>query len=119
MDENTRKNIYGGIIVSVIMFIFIEPILRWVSTIFLRFGGQAFKYFVDAIYENAAMGNQASGDVILALIYALILLIFSIIVFILSWENSKVVFRISASKTFWIFLIGFLLGSFWLLIINY
>lgn len=75
MNKELKLGIIGGVLASVIVIIFIQPILSFVWRGMISVGGILHHGFVDRIYKNAALGdrNLSAGIVIILVLTGLIL----------------------------------------------
>jgi len=73
-DPQIRRGIIASVIASVIILVFIQPVLRLAWSAILAFGTRIFQGYIDSIYANAALGHKSYIDFILLI---LILSLFS------------------------------------------
>ena len=77
-DPQIRRGILASIIASLIVIIFVQPLLRIIWSVLLKVGLSFFQSYVDSIYLNAARAQRNEvGVIILFLILTLIFSLFS------------------------------------------
>ncbi len=57
-NQDKRQSIYASIIASILVIIFIEPIIKFLWNIILKYSGTIYSGYLDSIYENAALGYK-------------------------------------------------------------
>jgi hypothetical protein len=63
MDRQLKLGIVGGLISSLLVLIFIQPILTFLWHVILNVGGTLHQGYVDTVYRNAAIaGSNPYGD---------------------------------------------------------
>ncbi|BBO86129.1 hypothetical protein DSCO28_66950 [Desulfosarcina ovata subsp. sediminis] len=72
-DSQIRKGIIASVIASLLVVIFIQPVIRLVWSGILTFGTHVFQGFIDSIYANAARGHRNYVDVIILMLISSIL----------------------------------------------
>lgn len=63
-DKSIRKGVLASVIASVIVIIFINPLLDLIWKMISDGGNWIYKSYVDSIYQNASLGNRNWLDVI-------------------------------------------------------
>ena len=73
-DPQIRRGVIASIIASLIVLIFVQPLLRIIWAALLKVGLEFVQAYVDSIYRNAALGQRNDVDVIiLFFIFAILL----------------------------------------------
>lgn len=68
-DESIRKGIISSVIASLVVIIFIDPLLNFIWGGIANGGSQIQEYYVNLVYKNAALGNRNWLDVIFYLFF--------------------------------------------------
>ena len=66
-DPEIRKGVLASIIASILVLIFIQPVLRLVWALVLGLGGKFLDKYIDSIYRSSAFGHRNHVDVMLLL----------------------------------------------------
>ena len=77
-DPQIRRGVIAGIIASVIVLIFVKPLIRLFWAALLNVGLNFIQTYVDSIYRHAALGQRNDVDlIILFVIFAILLGLFT------------------------------------------
>ncbi|WP_290435716.1 hypothetical protein, partial [Aeromonas caviae] len=74
LSRELKLGIIGGVISSILVIVFIQPILSFVWEAIISFGESVQAGYVDRIYKNAAIGERNLSGNLLLLVLAIILL---------------------------------------------
>lgn len=85
-DLIDKKGLVSGVIASLLVLIFIQPILQFIWVLFLNASNLFYRGFMDSIYENAARGHKNNID--FRFFYIFVLLIVETYIFLL-WRIIK------------------------------
>ena len=77
-DKATRKSIIIGIITSVIVIVFINPLLSLGWRLVNFVASNTFEYFRDILYRNAALGKRNWIDVVILCIVLVPIFVFAV-----------------------------------------
>ncbi|HXU94025.1 MAG TPA: hypothetical protein VFP33_10255 [Gallionella sp.] len=77
-DPDFRKNLLVSIMTSVLVLLFIEPILKWLGNAIVWLGANIYNGITDSIYKSAALGfREESSFVTLILLVSILSGVFS------------------------------------------
>ncbi len=79
MSREMKIGIIGGVISSVLVIIFIQPILSWLWGVLITFGEWAHAGYIDEIYRRAAIGDLIGKAGVLTLLLLLASMMFSLL----------------------------------------
>jgi uncharacterized membrane protein len=68
-DPVLRKSIFAGVITSILVILFIQPILNLVGKIIIWFGNNLYEGFNNSLYKQAAFGLNERYSFILLLLF--------------------------------------------------
>ncbi|WP_036549764.1 hypothetical protein [Nitrincola lacisaponensis] len=89
-DPNIRKSIYASVIASLLVILFIQPILNYSAQFFIWTGDVIYNGFSKRLYEEAALGLREKYSFIISSYLLSIPIVFCIIViFTILYVNRK------------------------------
>jgi len=87
LSRELKLGIIGGVISSILVIVFIQPILSFVWEAIISFGESVQAGYVDRIYKNAAIGERNLSGNLLLLVLAIILLSYPLFILLKEYAN--------------------------------
>ncbi|WP_439841174.1 hypothetical protein [Aeromonas veronii] len=87
LSRELKLGIIGGVISSILVIVFIQPIFSFVWEAIISFGESVQAGYVDRIYKNAAIGERNLSGNLLLLVLVIILLSYPLFILLKEYAN--------------------------------